>query len=882
LSTKWLKLNPKRTENVRGDTYDVIKVARQLLNRSNSSRIISKQECMVELTSLPLVICSEEIENVSITGALRITKCPHKNSESSLLLRYQNRREDYEGTSLCEFFHEETKSKTPNKTIIPHFVGMSSTPSYPVTSAYARAMLIIHIPWRQPTFHMLNDSECINRFEECIKLKIFPRNVTLSYNKERNRYKENRLHNEPIQQREIYDIDNLEMTQEETEIVHLMTSIATNLKSTACFKDLQYSKGLTYDWSKRISEVRLQFDLPGPITNRNLNQVHGPQQRDEGLTGHLWLKTIISNFNEEDSEHATSNILRIPLRSDGTKYILAETEGMQRIILHHVLDTVKKWIKNDPDYQPFHRIISGGGGSGKSYLIHQITTVIRELFNSNETVQTSAFTGSAAYNIGGKTLHSAYAVNCTRPDNDLSQVNREKLTKQLRHTIAVLIDERSMLSAEVVGAVERNVSFTCHGGNKSKMKWGGIPIVLLFGDDYQLPPVQVMGKGKGAFHVFDYTPSKNNKGISAEICGMEELRRTARGAFILTNNKRINEGQQQFKEILQRVRIGKPSEEDKQTILSLRFDKLPRDLQVDYQKCHDTIFLFSTREMCCEHNFKKLSETNSEDNPVAFLKHKLPRHLTDNAYDNNTIPTTTCFSRGCKVAIKGRNFCPKLGLYNGAIGTVQEIVYEFGKSPNAGDLPLYVAVDFPGYKGHMSQFGSIIWDRNNPTTIPIPTVETIDEKTKKVIKYCPLVLSFARTIHTFQGQSAGPTNSQATSQIKRIICDIGTNRFESQNIGLFYTALSRATTIGSIDQQRKNSAIFFTQSLDKERLDRLTRKMDNTEYDMIKKRNEWVQYIEENQALDELNVSSERIQETFHWATTQKFTVKDIERRISH
>ena len=132
----------------------------------------------------------------------------------------------------------------------------------------------------------------------------------------------------------------------------------------------------------------------------------------------------------------------------------------------------------DPDYKPFHRIITGGGGSGKSFIIHQITTAIRKIFNSTDTVETAAFTGSAAYNIGGKTLHSLYAVDCINPDKEMAQIKRDKMTRRMRHTVAILIDERSMLSAELLGAVEKNIALTCHGGNKYKEKWGGVPVVV--------------------------------------------------------------------------------------------------------------------------------------------------------------------------------------------------------------------------------------------------------------------------------------------------------------------------------------------------------------------------------------------------------------------
>ena len=66
----------------------------------------------------------------------------------------------------------------------------------------------------------------------------------------------------------------------------------------------------------------------------------------------------------------------------------------------------------------------------------------------------------------------------------------------------LLIDERSMLSSELLGACERNVKQTMYDGVCDNHDFGGIPIVLLLGDDYQLPPVVIGSKGKGAFYVF--------------------------------------------------------------------------------------------------------------------------------------------------------------------------------------------------------------------------------------------------------------------------------------------------------------------------------------------------------------------------------------------
>jgi hypothetical protein len=51
--------------------------------------------------------------------------------------------------------------------------------------------------------------------------------------------------------------------------------------------------------------------------------------------------------------------------------------------------------------------------------------------------------------------------------------------------------------------------------------------------------------------------------------------------------------------------------------------------------------------------------------------------------------------RESNVQIYGKNFEPDCGLYNGAVGTVKEIVYDKNGNPLDGPiLPKFVIVDF--------------------------------------------------------------------------------------------------------------------------------------------------------------------------------------------
>jgi hypothetical protein len=60
---------------------------------------------------------------------------------------------------------------------------------------------------------------------------------------------------------------------------------------------------------------------------------------------------------------------------------------------------------------------------------------------------------------------------------------------KLQATVAILIDERSLISLDLIGAMEQNIAKTAHECSHEDEDWGGIPVVVLLGDDYQFPPL---------------------------------------------------------------------------------------------------------------------------------------------------------------------------------------------------------------------------------------------------------------------------------------------------------------------------------------------------------------------------------------------------------
>jgi hypothetical protein len=140
-----------------------------------------------------------------------------------------------------------------------------------------------------------------------------------------------------------------------------------------------------------------------------------------------------------------------------------------------------------------------------------------------------------------------------------------------------------------------------------------------------------------------------------------------------------------------------------------------------------SLHLFSKHEPKNAHNEKKLQETVSEYNPLACIRCiDTSTYSTDGKLRNKHLNKVfdmkwKMLCREAMVEIVKANIEPKWGLYNGAIGRVVDIVYHQGENPNSGNLPKVEVVDFKHYRGP-------IWDKNNPTHVPIAPIQRICER----------------------------------------------------------------------------------------------------------------------------------------------------------
>jgi hypothetical protein len=630
------------------------------------------------------------------------------------------------------------------------------------------------------------------------------------------------------------------------------------------------------------------------------------EERLTTIDGKEYLNQTAKLYYDSKNSADTDITLNISKTKDGKDYTIESLAPEQKNVVLAVMDTIVKFLRNDKNYVPFRGTIMGCGGTGKSYIINTILTMIANMTKSNAPVLIGAPSGSAAFNVQGSTLHHLLGIGVTRPEDNITQKVQEKLQSQLKNVLCLFIDERSMLSSKVLSAAERNIRKTVYNGQNSQEIWGGVPAVVLFGDDYQLWPVIEEGAIQGYSKMTTTSPlTPTNKQTAAQLlCQWGTYLFThvmTESVFFLHQNYRVKS--EEFQELLARLRVGESTTEDAQRITDLHLAYYEHDKTFMTNLTNDpkTMWLYAKNVEKDKKNMDMLIQTSKMNKvPVARLNchyetnraptsdHQQPA-VYESHFDKRMYDKSTDICVGARVAISNVNILPEVGLYNRAIGTVVEIVYNNRpEGPNDKEhyhLPDYVVVDFPNLK---LPDGIPPWDKNHKTVsltfssllsltphgnfsncekypqrlkhVPIAMISKFCKRKQSCCKvtYCPLVPAWATSIQKFQGLEAG---FDKYDQFKHVIVDPGDLMTELLNPGMLYIATSRAKTIGTVTPNElhpKDSAIFWTGSgMCLSRVLNITQKrgLDGNMTNCLKvdKRQKWVDHLFEQSCITSLN-----------------------------
>jgi hypothetical protein len=156
-----------------------------------------------------------------------------------------------------------------------------------------------------------------------------------------------------------------------------------------------------------------------------------------------------------------------------------------------------------------------------------------------------------------------------------------------------------MSKACLAQLIERNVRECVFKGQYNKEIWGGVPVVLLFGDDYQLFPVL----DEGAIHGYSRMNNKLQQTLTTRMTSSQLLCQhgtylftqiMSETLFALDKNYRVKNNE--FRDLLGRLRIGEPTHKDAEKLSNLHMIYYDEDFKSYLENNDKTMWLFAKKD----------------------------------------------------------------------------------------------------------------------------------------------------------------------------------------------------------------------------------------------------------------------------------------------
>lgn len=381
--------------------------------------------------------------------------------------------------------------------------------------------------------------------------------------------------------------------------------------------------------------------------------------------------------------------------------------------------------------------LTGKAGTGKSTFLKYIRDNIKKKY------VVLAPTGIAAVNVGGVTMHSFFRIPLKPllpddPDFAVKRLReRMKYPKDLRKLIKelelIIIDEISMVRADVIDFIDKILRVY---SSNMREPFGGKQL-LLVGDIFQLEPV-VTSDMREVLR----THYQNSYFFSANAFSQIEI-------VPIELKKIYRQNDSQFISMLDRIRMGRPLQED---VLKLNQRVFERD-SASTSDDKMVMTLATRRDMVDMINENRLKELPSKE--MTYMG-----QITGD-FPENSLPTTMDLTLKVGAQIVFIKNDREKRWVNGSIGKIVKA------KKNAIEIELESGAKYAVEKA--------VWEN---------IVYKYDEKTNRVIENVigtfeqyPIKLAWALTVHKSQGLT-----------FNNVVIDIGRGAFSS---GQTYVALSR-------------------------------------------------------------------------------------------
>lgn len=358
--------------------------------------------------------------------------------------------------------------------------------------------------------------------------------------------------------------------------------------------------------------------------------------------------------------------------------------------------------------------ITGSAGSGKSFLLARL---VRELRERGRRHTVTASTGVAAWNIDGTTLHAFAGIGLGNEsvEQALTMLRRPQARAKLEAWRAVqvlIIDEISMIAPDFLAKLDALAQRV----RNSAQPFGGIQLVMS-GDFLQCPPILARAEPTQPRFLFE-APVWDDLRVNC-IALRENFRQA---------------GDRTFFALLERVRQGRPTDEDAAT---LRSRLLARHPQVDER---DLIKLCAHRETAERYNAEAMARIAGDARHFEAIACRYDeRGAATRVHEEEKrtpVPVRLALKEGAQVLL-----CVQMdqanGLFNGSRGTI----VGFRQADDLPDTTAYPVVQFDN--GVRRLITPHTWNAYNL------------KRREASYTQVPLLLRYAMTIHKAQGLTLG-------------------------------------------------------------------------------------------------------------------------------